>query len=150
MEILFVVPQDSILGPLLFNAYICDLFFEVRDLEYASFADDTTPYSCLPEMIPILEKCIKSMFDWFSENFLKANADKCHLIASSKVPVDIQISDIKVTSESRVKLLGIHIDNRLNFDYRVIQLCKKAMKQLHELATIFKYVELQSFKLGFL
>ena len=44
------------------------------------------------------------MFDWFSEKFLKANADKCHLIASSKVPVDIQIPDIKVTSESRVKL----------------------------------------------
>ena len=81
------------------------------------------------------------MFDWFSENFLKANADKCHLIASSKVPVDIQISDIKVTSESRVKLLGIHIDNRLNFDYHVSQLCKKASKKLHALAGIFKYVE---------
>ena len=94
-QILFGVLQGSILRPLLFNAYICDLFFEVRDLEYASFADDTTPYSCLPEMIPILEKLeksIQSMFDWFSENFLKANADKCHSIASSKVPVDIQIS----------------------------------------------------------
>ena len=92
-EILFGVPQGSILGPLLFNAYICDLFFEVSDLEYTSFADDTTPYSCLPEMIHILEKLekgIQSMFDWFSENFLKANADKCHLIASSKVPVRIQ------------------------------------------------------------
>ena len=131
--------------PLLFSAYIYDLFFEERDLEYASFADDTTPYSCLPEMIPILEKLekgIQSMFDWFSENFLKANADKCHLIASSKVPVDIQISDIKVTSESRVKLLGIHIDSRLNFDYHVSQLCKKASKKLHALARIFKYVEI--------
>ena len=95
-------------------------------------------------MIPILEKLekgIQSMFDWFLENVLKANADKCHLIASSKVPVDIQISDIKVTSESRVKLLGIHIDNRLNFDYHVSQLCKKASKKLHALARIFKYVE---------
>ena len=95
-------------------------------------------------MIPILEKLekgIQSIFDWFSENILKANADKCHLIASSKVPVDIQISDIKVTSESRVKLLGIHIDNRLNFDYHVSQLCKKASKKLHALARIFKYVE---------
>ena len=81
------------------------------------------------------------MFDWFSETFLRANADKCHLTASSKVPVDIQISDIKVTSESRVKRLGIHIDNRLNFDYHVSQLCKKASKKLHALARIFKYVE---------
>ena len=81
------------------------------------------------------------MFDWFSEDLLKSNADKYHLIASSKVPVDIQISDIKVTSESRVKLLGIHMDNRLNFDYHVSQLGKKASKKLHVLARIFKYVE---------
>ena len=81
------------------------------------------------------------MFDWFSENFLKANADKYHLIASSKVPVDIQISDIKVTSESRVKILFIHIDSRLNFDYDVSQLCKKSRKNLHALGRIFKYVE---------
>ena len=39
--------------------------------------------------------------------------DKCHLIANSKVAVDIQISDIRATSESRVTLLGIHIDSRL-------------------------------------
>ena len=95
-------------------------------------------------MIHILqkvEKGIQSMLDWFSENFLKANADKCPLIAGSKVPIDFQISDIKVTSESRVKLLGIHIDNRLNFDYHHSQLCKTANKELHALARIFKYVE---------
>ena len=79
------------MGPLLFNAYVCDLFFEVRDLEYASFADDTTPCNSLSEMIHILkklEKGIQSMLDWFSENFLKANVDKFHLIASSKIPVE--------------------------------------------------------------
>ena len=127
------------MGRLLFSAYICDLFFEVSNLEYASFVDDTIPYSCLPEMIHILEKLekdIQSMFDWFSKNFLKANADKCHLIASSKLPVNIQISNIKITSESRVKLLCIYIDNRLNFDYHVSQLCKKASKKLHALARI--------------
>ena len=142
---MFGVHLASILGPLLFNAYICELFFEVRDLEYPSFADDTTTFSCLPEMVHILEKLqkgIQSMFDLFSENFLKLrNSDKCNLIASSKVPAEIQISNIKVTSEFRVELFDIHIDNRLNFDYHVSQLCKKASKKLHALARIFKYVE---------
>ena len=95
-------------------------------------------------MISILEKLekgIQSMFDWFSENLLKASADKCYLIASSEVLVDIQISDVKVTSESRVKLLGIYVGNTLNFDYYFSQLCKKVSKKLHGLARNFKYLE---------
>ena len=63
------------------------------------------------------------------------------LIASCMVPVDIQISDIEVTSESRIKLLGIHMDNRLSFDYHVKQLCKKTSKKLYALHRIFKDVE---------
>ena len=80
------------------------------------------------------------MIYYFSENFLKANADKCYLIASSKVQVDIQISDIKVTSKPRVKPLGICIDHRLNFDYHVSQLCKKTSKKLQALARIFSAI----------
>ena len=136
------------MGPLLFNAYICDLFFEVRDLEYTSFADDTTPYTCLLDTIPNLgklEKGVQSMFDWFSENFVKVNADICHLIASLRFRLTFRYP-ILVTSESRVKLLGIYIDNRLNFDYYVSQLCTKASKKLHALAKIFKYVETSKLK----
>ena len=57
------------------------------------------------------------------------------------VPVDIQISYIKVTSEFRVKLLEINVDNRLNFNYKVSQLFKKASEKLYAFARIFKYVE---------
>ena len=53
----------------------------------------------------------------------------------------IQISHIKVTSESRVRFLGIYVDNRLNFDYHASQLCKKASKKLHALPKIFEYVK---------
>ena len=44
------VPQVSIVGPLLFNIYICDLFFGIGDLDIASYADDNTGYTFSSEL----------------------------------------------------------------------------------------------------
>ena len=107
------VPQGSILGPLLFNTYICDLFYGIGDLDIASYADDNTPYTFSSELDVALKKLRSytiKIFEWFHNNRLKSNAGKCNLITSSTSPVEIQIENTIISSVKRVKLLGVHID----------------------------------------
>ena len=44
-EILIGIPQRSILGPLLFTIFICDMFYSMEGFEIANYADDSTPFS---------------------------------------------------------------------------------------------------------
>ena len=53
-EILSVVPQNSILGPLLLNIYICDFFFENSEIGIANYADDKTLYAYSSDLDSII------------------------------------------------------------------------------------------------
>ena len=51
-----------------------------------SDADDNTPYVCSDNVdvtLDKLEEVEKVLFEWFSNNFLKENADKSHFILST-------------------------------------------------------------------
>ena len=54
---------------------------------------------------------------------------------------------MSIMSEEKVKLLGIHTNNSLNFDYHISQLCKKTGKKLHALSRVFKYMDILQCKL---
>ena len=58
--------------------------------------DHDTPYMCSEYVNVTLEKLEelgRVLFDWFSSNFLKAIADKCHLILSKDEPFSINIDN---------------------------------------------------------
>ena len=73
----------------------------------ASYADDNTPYNfdfSLDNVISNLEKSTNSLLNWFRENHMKANADKCHLLVSSDESCTAKIEDITIKKSVKEKL----------------------------------------------
>ena len=142
-DIFYGVPQGSILGPLLFNIHLCDLFYFLEDLDIASYADDTTIYTVSEKkesVIRALETSSSLLFGWFNNNFMKANSDKCHLIMSCAEATTAVIDGLPIVSSKTEVLLGITIDYELKFDDHVNRLCKKSSLKINALARIATFM----------
>ena len=116
-EINFIIPQGSILGQLLLNIFLCDLFLFFPNLYIANYANDNTPYSTnINSNKPLhdLEKYSNTLSKWFIENLLKANPEKT---SSYKFNTrnQITIGGMTISNSKCEKLLGIHINNKLSF-----------------------------------
>ena len=149
-EILFGVPQGSILGPLLFNIFLADLFFIIKDIDIASYADDTTPFiveNNIENVIASLEQVSEDLFNWFKNNRLKSNADKCHVLVSTNKSIGVLIGNYTIDNSECEKLLGVKIDVNLNFSDHISDLCKKARKKLSALARVTPFMVLEKRKL---
>ena len=60
----------------------------MNNVDFASYAGDNTPFfigSNLDEAIFKLQSALKTLFQWFTDNQIKANPDKCHFICSSNL-----------------------------------------------------------------
>ena len=92
--ILSGVPQSSRLGPLLFNIFICDMFLILNTTCFAGYADDNTPFVVrdnIADVIKALEEIGENLVNWFSNNEMKLNTDKCHLLLNSQEPNTLQM-----------------------------------------------------------
>ena len=80
---------------------------------------------------------------WFSDNFLKLNDEKCHLMVfgDKNTKTTIKIGNSEIKESDCEKLLRITFDNKLNFKKHLEDLCRKANQKIHALARLSNYID---------
>ena len=72
---------------MLFDIFICDMFYFLEDFDIANFADDSTPYCAGKSakfIVNNLGQWSAILFEWINKNYMKVNTGKSHLLLSGK------------------------------------------------------------------
>ena len=124
------IPPGSILGPLLFNIFINELFFFVWKCDISKNAVDSTIYSCNKLLNNILVNLcfdLKGVLMWFRVNSLNPNTGKLQYIILGKCAsnqLSFFINSIKIERTSEDMLLGIITDDQLTFKTHIQYICE--------------------------
>ena len=120
------IPQESILGLLLFNV-LMDIFMFIKKSEIYNCLH--TIYHCGEELSNILENLkhdVKILLTWFRINFLQANPGKFQFVILGKKKrnsVKLIVNSTGIEESKKVVLIGIKIDNLLIFNKHIDNLC---------------------------
>ena len=137
-------PQGTILGPLLWLAYINDL--SPRQVTTVKFADDTTIYcSVSKNSVPAnhhLTTSLEECDQWCKDNHMLLNASKTQILNISTVKcttAPVTLNGEMISSCNSAKLLGVIIDERLSFQDHVDSVVSKCNQRIFALRKLKSY-----------
>ena len=151
-----VVPQGSVLGPLLFSLYTSEIedLFTAHSMDAMIYADDTQFYIALKdtnrsESLQRLQHCIDDIRSWSTLNKLLLNDGKTeiiHIISSfarqaPTLPLAICCGSSTIISKPEAQSLGLTIDNNLLLKSHVNNICRSAFCALTNIGKIRRFLD---------
>ena len=143
-------PQGSSFGPLLWNLFQNDLSLHIKDANLTMYADDHQLY-VMGNNYEIVGSRLKAQGQlastWYKNNFLLANTDKIQFLTVNPRKLDMEKRDVSLYIEGedirksdKIKLLGVHIDENLNFTSHISDICTKASQKVGVLMRLRKLI----------
>ena len=122
---------------------MCDMFLILKDTYFTGYADDNTPFVVrdnIADVIKALDEIGENLLNLFSNNEMKLNTNKCHLLLHCQEPNRFKIGDLHITNSLSEKLLGITFDCKLKFNKHIEDTCQKASQKINALARLAPYM----------
>ena len=147
------VPQGSILVPLIFNIFLNDLFYFVKQGNTYNYADDNSISVSHKELTILswqLQTEAEVTVQWFFDNAMEANPTKFQGLLlkgnkqASEFSVSVQGKEIEFSKS--ITALGICIDENLTFDEHVNDICTKASRQISALQRLTGFIDMSGRK----